>query len=432
MITTSYLRRDYLESTGDKDVAKPSINGVPYYLPKTVLPITVEGKFVPKRKLDDKEIDKKELYDYTMSITVGNPTQVADPTGLYLLEYHTEGIANDHFELKTNEKGLIQTVDAKSDDKSGAIILKVGELIAQVLPVFLAKKTAKPQQEVEDEEKAAKLACNKALKPFKLDTQLSLTDQLRRSPTLHENANDPLGQKEKDIQAFLLEDAELRALDYKIRHMMYDGEWLHDDEYLANARRVVEVYLEPNIPSAQVGDDQLAYEAKVNKGARGILFRVSEPRTAEIRFNVSQLNVTLGSPTGSKADRVLCRLAGGNSRATNITYAVANPNYTIAVDMSRSVLVEKKVNLAVADGVLQSIIVDKPSTVLAAASIPIDIAKAFASIPSAALQFKIENINAEKGVTEAQAAKLKAEIELIKAKEDLEAAKKGANAASGE
>ncbi len=92
--------------------------------------------------------------------------------------------------------------------------------------------------------------------------------------------------------------------------------------------------------------------------------------------------------------------------------------------------VENKYTLSFTNGMLTNYKVEDPSTVASVASVPVDVLKAIASIPSAALQFKVSSdtknlkLENEKASLDVQKALLEAQIELLKKEAALKELKK--------
>jgi hypothetical protein len=79
--------------------------------------------------------------------------------------------------------------------------------------------------------------------------------------------------------------------------------------------------------------------------------------------------------------------------------------------------VATRANATFADGMLLSASVDSPSTARALASLPLDLARAIVSIPSALFQFRIDSTRDTARLSEARTEAIKAEGALLKARE---------------
>jgi hypothetical protein len=121
-----------------------------------------------------------------------------------------------------------------------------------------------------------------------------------------------------------------------------------------------------------------------------------------------------------------CSLRNVTVSQNDATLMIADPANTFVADTSRALLVPKKVDLAVTDGVLTGIEVDKKSELLAVVSLPVSILKTIASIPGEILTVKVTQLGNEQKLTQAQVDLLKAQIDLIKQNKALLDAQKGA------
>lgn len=92
---------------------------------------------------------------------------------------------------------------------------------------------------------------------------------------------------------------------------------------------------------------------------------------------------------------------------------IADERYTHGVDIDRAALVETKTDLTFNEGVLTGVSIEKPSSMLAAASLPLTMLKAILSAPTEILQLKINYDSAKENA-------LIQELNLLKAQEDLQ------------
>jgi hypothetical protein len=108
-------------------------------------------------------------------------------------------------------------------------------------------------------------------------------------------------------------------------------------------------------------------------------------------------------------------------QSSTVVY-LPNQSPILSVDISRAPFVENQYSLMFADGILTEIKWIKPSEFLGFLNIPLNIAKAIASIPNELLTVKVTDLNAEKGVLEGQKNLLQAQLDLIKKQRELEEA----------
>jgi hypothetical protein len=148
------------------------------------------------------------------------------------------------------------------------------------------------------------------------------------------------------------------------------------------------------------------------KAYSGVVFRTMAPRRLLIAVDAEGLSFRN------------CTVRNIAAYQNSATVMIADPAHTFVADTSRAILVSKKVDLIVSDGVLTGIEVDKKSELLQIVSLPVDILKAIASIPGEVLSVKVKQLTDENKLTTAQAELLKAQIELIKQKQALSDAQK--------
>ncbi len=101
---------------------------------------------------------------------------------------------------------------------------------------------------------------------------------------------------------------------------------------------------------------------------------------------------------------------------------VANPYVVASIPVTRAPFVKREVNLTFANGMLVKTQIKNPSEVLGFIGIPIDVAKAIVSIPSAMLKFEVLQTSNSSALIEAQKQNLTLQRELIQAQGELLAA----------
>ncbi len=105
------------------------------------------------------------------------------------------------------------------------------------------------------------------------------------------------------------------------------------------------------------------------------------------------------------------------SKAEVISSTVSMPNEApvLEYDIRRASLVSQSTALVFKNGLLTEVSLQKPSEYLAAAKIPLEIAKSVASIPTNLIQLKIDLNTANKGLADSQAAQISALSNLLQA-----------------
>jgi hypothetical protein len=95
------------------------------------------------------------------------------------------------------------------------------------------------------------------------------------------------------------------------------------------------------------------------------------------------------------------------------TISLPNEAPIMAIDLKRGPFITKKMTLTFKNGILTQMKVDKPSEVLAALNIPLDIVKAIVSLPTELIQFKIDYSSKNKQLYESLLQEIKAKDALI-------------------
>lgn len=95
-------------------------------------------------------------------------------------------------------------------------------------------------------------------------------------------------------------------------------------------------------------------------------------------------------------------LSEGNVVLGEALVSVPHPTRTIPLDVSRAAFASADTKLTMTEGRLTKFDYSKGSEAVGAASIPIDIAKAFVSIPAALFDFKVKKVQDDKELVAAQ------------------------------
>lgn len=431
---------------------KEAKTGIPYFLPDSVVPITVSGDFV---LLPDRKADKPTPsdYEYVVSVTIGTTKQVADPNAAMLLEYVPEAGTDDVFSLQVGANGLLSNVKSTSTDRSGDILLKLVELAKEAikLPAFFTSTSVGP---TDDDRRAA---CYGLLQKMSVTSEINLSEFLRV-----EAAFSFLARRVKPVAAgwdyatstaqeqelaeqyaqylwSLLTTVEPFSLTAMVNaYGAFQNAATATDALVArqvallNRSAVTSMQRSPQVDvpdrpvsSVRIGGKGLfpvpgsqsstpAYVQPNQRDYRGVVFRTMVPRRLSIAAD------TMGLKFGPN-----CFLRNVAVSQNDATLMVADPAHTFVADTSRALLVQKKVDLMVSDGVLTGIEVDKKSELLAVVSLPVSILKTIASIPGEILNVKVTQLGNQEKLTQAQVDLLKAQIELIKQNKALLDAQKG-------
>ena len=334
MVRSEQLASSNFVKEGDVSSShKPNaVLGIPYYMPRTMLKVSVEGAY-PKK--DDPKATPNPT-EYKINLKVLEVVQVADPDRVYLLDINTSGLADDDIKIGVSSNGLLSNVKAVSEDKSGEILKKIAETTGEIIsaiPKLLGPTIAVAPPEAD--------ACKvEQLRPFQIEWMIPVDTYVKES-----DAPNPNGSEEvlKDLQ-----DAIYLAMNGLVGMPSDPGTPVSFK--ISVTSRPLEA-LKTEVAAASTG---------ASAPVPGIRFRL--PRPAEYRL-------TVDPTTYSCKNNLPTQILSGK----NLVYM--DPNHEFFFDMARSPLVKKSVELTVENGVLTAAHVEKPSTIYAAASLPMELIK---------------------------------------------------------
>lgn len=418
-VTPSYLAANPL--------TKPGITGVPYFLPDTVVPITVAGEFVA---LPGRKSGNPSDFEYVLSVSLGASKQIADPNAALVLESVLEPASNDEFTIAVGPNGLLGNLKSTSEDQSRAIILKLAELIKESFKAAALNKSVTTA----DDDDARREACFSVLQKMSVTKEINLSDLIRIETARNYVAartqpgavrpeysgTDPVERKMVQhyvgyLQIMGLQGAysngsgslglsdQVKALNREVwramRKVSTKSSTLRDDAPV----REVKMEMKPRFPVLGSESQQATYVREEAKSYAGIVFRTMSPRRLSIDVSTSEMKVD-----------DTCALSSVAGFSDGTTAMVADPTSTFVVDNSRAMFVKKKVDMAITDGVLVGMTIEKPSELLALVGLPVELVKIFLSAIPEILKVKVDQVKGQESLTSAQADLLKAQIELIK------------------
>ena len=414
------LNENYLMSMSR---GKQGVTGMPYFLPDTVVAITVSGEFVvlPERAYKKDKVEDFD-HEYVLTVSVGEPKQIADPNAALMLEYRAEAGSNDTFKLSIGTNGLLSTVNSTSADQSAAILLKLAELVKEAAKasVPLARKITVESDTDAGEPKlsegdARRKKCYETLQKMSVTTEVNLSDVLAAEPI--SGYGQTSHRLDSEMDTF---NARILAAMQKIpKDVAYANADMRGKRPIANIGLPGKSITPLKDTTFDVEKDGKGRSAGYLDSGRadaysGIVFRMMAPRRFALDATPSGLTFARG-----------CELRSVSSYQGGKTIMVADPRRTFVVDNSRTPFVKKKIDLTVTDGVLLGVDVDKPSELLAAISLPVDILKVIASIPGEILSVKVKQLSDQNSLTKAQVEMLTLQIELIKQRQALIDAQNG-------
>jgi hypothetical protein len=382
-----------------KNFNKPTI-GTIYYLPKGLIPITISIDDVSKKQGDGSNAtsssaslvntlninntnsqtlspphpqkngklgslnegeDETKPKEYTINMIIGDPKYVPDFNFPYFLEYNPSNGTNDEVTINVGPNQLLQTANSKSADQTGPILSALAELAGKVAQLVVTGGTMPLAQSV-DKNKGAEQPCK--IKPMKLSTFIDPTNDT--GPKFYEFSATYIEE--------LLKNKASETIKFSVSKL---------------SSNVSETEM-PGYCKKKTGCGT-SYTAKKDFEIPGIVFR-----------SLALYSITLS--------------VGGcfDQQTLTLTAMAPNDGQVFVVDVSRTPLVEQKTNLTIVDGMLTQIDLNKPSTYLALAKIPLDILKAIASVPNDILTLRIKKIQDEGTLTKAQGDLLQNEIQRMK------------------
>ena len=122
-----------------------------------------------------------------------------------------------------------------------------------------------------------------------------------------------------------------------------------------------------------------------------------------------------------------------NRKATDkprfqFAFVAVNPHQTEGIDLKTASLVTRQNSVTFTSGLIQTVVINQQSTVLAIASLPLTVLKAILSVPAELLTLKVTNVNAQGNLVQGQANLLTQMKALIDAQEGLDKARRGGKA----
>jgi hypothetical protein len=415
-----------LETTSLPDSAVSKL-GTVYYLPKALIPISIAVQERPKSPTSESTTNST-AQSITNNVTVNNvpaPTPknevapdaepslqftvtvkgnqiIPDTSKTYFLEYFPENSSDDEVSISVNSNQLLQTNSAKSTDDSGKAVVMVAKLIGEVAKLVATHglggvntfamisepNPAKPPEKT--------YVCK--LKPTTIETFLDPSANPKTPYTLAALNN--------------LVHTHGLPLDFKITPVSKAS--------TSGGEASTPVNKDSNsLPDAKTC--QHKWGSWIDDECTGIFFRASVPYQLTVSVNQDSKFDPLEESQSDKAKTAdkLTSCLTPESSTRDLTILAPNDGPVFSVDVSRAMLVTKKTDLTINDGMLAKIDVNKPSQLVAGLQIPLDIVKELASVPADILTLRIKRYQDEGNLTKAQVELLSQEIQKIKENKEL-------------
>jgi hypothetical protein len=313
---------------------------------------------------------------YLFGATLSTPIIIPDRTAPLFLAYQHSIAADDQFDIAVDQRGLLQSSSGTATDQSGAAVVQAVQLIGQI---------------------AAAVA---GFPSFKVDA-LEFVQGPKLAPVA------PIAPAKCTLPPFS------QAISF------IPGETPPQPYSIGQGSQTLTVTIQnetqPPAPLFNLEPAGTLDRSQRPLMGMGVAFRrpIMRKFTAYVK-------------TSDDAAK-LCGI-----RSFHQDYYVTVPDTSFDgvfyEDTSRASLVTKSTKLAITNGMLTGVTISNPSELLASINLPGDILKALLSIPASILTFKVQQIAAQQGLTDAEAKAIESQITLLQQQAALKAAQSSATA----
>lgn len=362
------------------DAEAPSKNRiyVPYALPKGTIKISASrasGKI-----------------DVTVTDTANRP----DPEHLYVLRYAPSRFSKDTVTIETEKNGLLKSISGQSEDQSGEILKKVFELGKEILSISAARK---PIDGTKVPDSYSEFTLSTQIDPHDADEVSALRDALKEQGVLAE-FNIKAASDEAPLPGGT--DRCEGGVCFRIPTV---------ERFAVKFREAVSVQRVQAILN------------KLKSGGPGEACMDAEDKAAVAKgeLTLKSVRALLNDP---RCDDGLYEIADNPDQHRN-EYAVVLPDTrkVYSVDVRRFRFVDGKTELAFSEGVLTKAIVTKPSEALGLINMPVDGVKGLLTALAAPLTVKVQGLQGEKSLIDAQSNLAQSQKTLIDAERALKKAR---------
>jgi hypothetical protein len=359
--------------------------GVPYSLPRTVLEFQIT--ITPKVE------EKTAILQFVQATLQATPKYVGDPDKQYILGHNTSGFYDDKFDVEVNERGLLTTLNATTEDKTLAAITELSKGIVDFAKLASGLGGFSVQAEMPPLEKAFQAAGT------------SLAAQLQRyagTYTVHVQLPASNGSRLPSISIFGDQS----------------GWYLN-----VSLQRVVGVQGGAPPPLGEPRDGSLDTTEKIG----GILVRTPQAHllqmdlrwtgsamltkrneqgsvetwTSEDETELARRAAAVGLVTRKTDDNIVLGLPDPLAHASGI---VIVPDYgpVVRIPLDRALFAKADYKLVLHDGMVATHNVERGNAVVDAAMLPVTLVKEIVKIPSELVQFKFDLTKSEQELKEKQ------------------------------
>ena len=143
----------------------------------------------------------------------------------------------------------------------------------------------------------------------------------------------------------------------------------------------------------------------------GLVYRVPRRVTLELARTLPRQDQASGS----------C-VPNGPSAPARVTVSVPDASTLYVLPVMGATMTKSSIKHVFKDGMLTELSLDQPSTLAAVAGLPVDILKALVSIPAEIIKLRVDYSTQEKAELDGQVKLIEAQIAMLKAQRDLQAA----------
>jgi hypothetical protein len=364
-------------------------DGLSYYLPRGIVELTIARK---KKKEGSGE--SAPIAD-TVTLTVSAVRYVPDPSHHYAIKIRHDPFFTDKIVVQVGRTGLLESISTDGKDETGEILRRLARAPADIFSAPEQPRAASNDGNPNYQEYEIKFS----LDPTDNSELNRLRQVLRKiDPTIKFIAT-PLvrvatrgGTHQPDCN---IDPCFRVAVPYALE--------LVSDPY----NHVVRPWKKPEPVAA--APDAKPKKPPADSEAPNTVQRSTQTESTEGRDREGSITATAPAETGLVIARAVVVLP--------------NKNLVGQIALTRAPFVQKKFNLTFNDGFLTKADLDNPSEALAFVQIPIDVAKAIVSIPSAMFDFKVREIQSDNKLLLAQKQNLEYQKQIIDAQKALIASK---------
>ena len=368
-------------------INSPSAAGVPYSLPRTAL----EFQITITPKVEGGQVQ------FVQATLQAVPKYVGNPDRQYILKHNTTGFYDDQFDVAVNDRGLLTSLNAKTEDKTLVAIAELGKGI--VTFAKLASGVGVDGTRVQ----SVTPVLDKAFQ----EAKASLAAQLQRytgTYTVHEQLPGSKGSAIPSIPIF--GDQSGWSLDVSLQTIAGDhGELPPASDnaprngVLGDTASIGGILV--RTPQAHVLQMNLHWNGSamlMKRDAQGLVVALTSEDETELKSRAAAEGLVTRK---EKDGRLVLGLPDPLAHASGI---VIVPDYgpVVRIPLDRALFAKAEYKLVFHDGMVATHNVERGNAVVNVAMLPVTIAKEIVSIPSALFKFKLDLSKDEQALKDEQ------------------------------